>query len=143
MVISPDVGGVVRARAFAKHLPGAEMAIIDKRRPRPNEAQVLHIIGDVFDRGSGVHNIMVRLMDYHSVDFQWGNHDILWMGAYTGSLPCIASAVRMSLRYGIHELLDEDYGINLLPLAKFAMATYDEVEDVFMPLQQNLLDVQD
>lgn len=103
----------------------------------------LHIIGDVFDRGAGVHTIMDRLMNHHSIDFQWGNHDILWMGAYTGSLPCIASAVRISLRYGNHELLDEDYGINLLPLAKFAMATYGEVEDVFMPMEQNLLDIQD
>ena len=103
----------------------------------------LHIIGDVFDRGAGVHIIMERLMNYHSVDFQWGNHDMLWMGAYTGSLSCIASVVRISLRYGNHELLDEDYGINLLPLAKFAMATYDQVEDVFMPMEQNLLDIQD
>lgn len=103
----------------------------------------LHIIGDVFDRGAGVHVIMDRLMSYHSVDFQWGNHDILWMGAYVGSLPCIASAVRISLRYGNHELLDEDYGINLLPLAKFAMATYDEVEDYFKPKQLDLMDTQD
>ena len=103
----------------------------------------LHIIGDVFDRGAGVHIIMDRLMNYHSVDFQWGNHDILWMGAYTGSLPCIAGAVRISLRYGNMELLDEDYGINLLPLAKFSMATYPEVEDYFIPKQQDLLNSAD
>lgn len=103
----------------------------------------LHIIGDVFDRGAGVHVIMDRLMNYHSVDFQWGNHDILWMGAYTGSLPCIAGVVRISLRYGIHALLDEDYGINLLPLAKFAMATYDEVEEVFVPKHSDIMDTQD
>lgn len=103
----------------------------------------LHIIGDVFDRGDGVHIIMDKLMAYHSVDFQWGNHDILWMGAYAGSLPSIAAAVRISLRYGNHELLDEDYGINLLPLAKFAMATYPEVEECFMPLQHDLMDLAD
>lgn len=100
----------------------------------------LHLIGDVFDRGDGVHIIMDKLMAYHSVDFQWGNHDILWMGAYAGSLPCIATAVRISLRYGNHELLEEGYGINLLPLAKFAMATYPEVEEAFMPKEQNVMD---
>lgn len=103
----------------------------------------LHIIGDIFDRGDGVHIIMDRLMKYHSVDFQWGNHDILWMGALTGSKPCIADAVRISLRYGNLELLDEDYGINLLPLAKFAMSVYEEVEEAFIPKQNSLMDIQD
>lgn len=103
----------------------------------------LHIIGDVFDRGDGVLIIMDKLMNYHSIDFQWGNHDIVWMGAYTGSLSCIASVVRISLRYGNHELLDEDYGINLLPLAKFAMATYDQVEACFMPKISKELTSQD
>ncbi len=93
----------------------------------------LHVIGDVFDRGDGPHIIMDKLMAYHSVDFQWGNHDIVWMGAYAGSLLCIANVVRVSLRYGNHELLDEAYGINLLSLARFAMKAYSEVEDVFMP----------
>ncbi len=103
----------------------------------------LHMIGDVFDRGDGVTIIMDKLMQYHSVDFQWGNHDILWMGAYAGSTACMAGAVRISLRYGHHELLDEDYGINLLPLAKFAMSTYDEVEPAFLPKHHNALETQD
>ena len=103
----------------------------------------LHIIGDVFDRGDGPHIIMDKLMAYHSLDFQWGNHDIVWMGAYAGSLPCIANVVRVSLRYGHHELLDEAYGINLLPLAKFAMTTYPVVEDVFMPKELKEIDEQD
>ncbi len=103
----------------------------------------LHIIGDIFDRGPGVHVIMDKLMAYHSLDIQWGNHDIVWMGAYSGSLPCIANVVRVSLRYGNHELLDEDYGINLLPLAKFAMATYSEVEPCFEPKDLDKFDLQD
>jgi len=93
----------------------------------------LHIIGDVYDRGAGPHIIMDKLMSYHSVDFQWGNHDIVWMGASAGSLLCIAHVVRISLRYGNHELLEESYGINMVPLAKFAMETYPEVETVFKP----------
>ncbi len=91
----------------------------------------LHIIGDIFDRGDGPHLIMDILLDYHSVDFQWGNHDMLWMGAYTGNECSIASAVRISMRYGNDDLLDEAYGINMLPLAKFSSATYEEVEENF------------
>lgn len=94
----------------------------------------LHIIGDIYDRGSGPHIIMDRLLEYHSVDFQWGNHDIVWMGAATGSLLCIAHVIRISLRYGNNELLEENYGINMLPLAKFAMETYPVVESAFKPI---------
>ncbi len=93
----------------------------------------LHIIGDIYDRGPGAHIILDTLMKYHSIDMQWGNHDIVWMGAYAGSLPCIANVLRVSMRYGNHELLEENYGINLLPLAKFAMQTYKYVEPSFMP----------
>jgi fructose-1,6-bisphosphatase-3 len=103
----------------------------------------LHIIGDIYDRGPGAHIILDTLMKYHSVDMQWGNHDIVWMGAYAGSLPCIANVVRISMRYGNHELLEEDYGINLLPLAKFAMETYKEVEPSFMPKIISELDKND
>ena len=84
----------------------------------------LHIIGDVFDRGPGPHIIMDTLRHYHSVDIQWGNHDIVWMGAAAGSLACIASVVRMSARYGNLATLEEGYGINLIPLATFAMEQY-------------------
>lgn len=84
----------------------------------------LHIIGDVYDRGPGAHIIMDALMDYHAVDFQWGNHDILWMGAGAGNDACIANVIRICLRYSNMETLEGGYGIRMLPLATFAMATY-------------------
>ncbi len=84
----------------------------------------LHIVGDIFDRGPGPHIIMDTLMHYHSVDIQWGNHDISWMGAAAGSAVCIATVLRFSLRYGNLDILEEGYGINMVPLAKFAMETY-------------------
>lgn len=84
----------------------------------------LHIIGDIYDRGPGAHIIMDTLMDYHSVDFQWGNHDILWMGAAAGSDACIANVIRICLRYSNMETLEGGYGIRMLPLATFAMNAY-------------------
>ena len=84
----------------------------------------LHIVGDVYDRGPGPHIILDTLMKYHSVDVQWGNHDIVWMGAASGQLACIANVVRMSARYGNLDTLEEGYGINLIPLATFALDTY-------------------
>lgn len=84
----------------------------------------LHIIGDIFDRGPGAHVIMDVLMDYHSVDIQWGNHDILWIGAASGHLACIANVVRISAKYGNLDTLEEGYGINLIPLATFAGEVY-------------------
>lgn len=84
----------------------------------------LHIIGDVYDRGPGAHIIMDALMAYHSVDFQWGNHDIVWMGAATGSEACIANVIRICLRYANLETLEGGYGISLLPLATLAMEVY-------------------
>ncbi len=84
----------------------------------------LHIIGDVYDRGSGAHLIMDILSDYHNVDIQWGNHDILWIGAASGSEACMANVVRISLRYANLATLEEGYGINLMPLATFAMDVY-------------------
>ncbi len=84
----------------------------------------LHIIGDIFDRGPGAHIIMDRLMEYHSVDFQWGNHDVVWMGAASGHEACIANVIRLSARYNNLNVLEEGYGINLIPLAKFALDTY-------------------
>ncbi len=86
----------------------------------------LHIIGDVYDRGPGPHFIMDTLMDYHSVDIQWGNHDIVWMGAAAGDRACIANVLRISLRYANMDILEEGYGINILPLATFAMSAYDK-----------------
>ena len=84
----------------------------------------LHIIGDIYDRGPGADIIMDTLMDYHALDIQWGNHDILWMGAAAGSEACIANALRVSLRYANLRTLEDGYGINLLPLATFAIETY-------------------
>ena len=84
----------------------------------------LHIVGDIYDRGPGPHIIMDKLMDYHSVDIQWGNHDVLWMGAAAGQRGCIANVIRICARYGNLDILEEGYGINLLPLATFAMNTY-------------------
>ncbi|MCR4587139.1 MAG: fructose-1,6-bisphosphatase [Lachnospiraceae bacterium] len=87
----------------------------------------LHIIGDIFDRGPGPHIVMDTLRHYHSVDVQWGNHDIVWMGAASGEGACIANVIRMAARYGNLDTLEEGYGINLIPLATFAMNTYKQV----------------
>lgn len=86
----------------------------------------LHIVGDIYDRGPGSHICMDTLMHYHSVDIQWGNHDIVWMGAATGQLACIATVLRFSARYGNLDILEDGYGINLLPLFKFAIDTYKD-----------------
>ena len=86
----------------------------------------LHIIGDIYDRGPGAHIILDELMAYHSVDIQWGNHDIVWMGAAAGSLACIANVIRISLRYNNVETLENGYGINLIPLVSFALDIYGQ-----------------
>jgi fructose-1,6-bisphosphatase-3 len=94
----------------------------------------LHIIGDIFDRGPGAHIILDKLMTHHSVDVQWGNHDIVWMGAAAGSEACIANVLRLSLRYANTETLENGYGISLLPLASLAMEIYqDDPCQQFMP----------
>ena len=94
----------------------------------------LHILGDIFDRGSGAHIIMDTLRQYHSWDIQWGNHDILWMGASAGNRACICNVLRLSLRYANMATLEEGYGINLVPLATFALDTYgDDPCEEFMP----------
>lgn len=87
----------------------------------------LHIVGDIYDRGPGPHVIMDTLINYHSVDIQWGNHDILWMGAACGHLACIATVIRIAVRYGSLDTIEEGYGINLIPLATFALDTYQDV----------------
>ncbi len=92
----------------------------------------LHIVGDIFDRGPGPHIIMDTLCQYHSWDIQWGNHDIVWMGAASGHWACIANVIRSAAIYGNLSTIEEGYGINLLPLATFALDTYGEDEcDVF------------
>ncbi|MCD8018846.1 MAG: fructose-1,6-bisphosphatase [Clostridiales bacterium] len=92
----------------------------------------LHVIGDVFDRGPGPHIIMDHLMTMDSVDFQWGNHDVVWMGAASGHEACIANVIRLSARYNNLDVLEDGYGINLVPLAGFAIKTYaDDSCDCF------------
>ncbi|MBQ8656002.1 MAG: fructose-1,6-bisphosphatase [Prevotella sp.] len=84
----------------------------------------LHILGDIFDRGPGAHIILDTMRQYHSWDIQWGNHDMLWMGAAAGNDACICNVLRLSLRYANLATLEEGYGINLVPLATFAMDVY-------------------
>ncbi|HIV86017.1 MAG TPA: fructose-1,6-bisphosphatase, partial [Candidatus Monoglobus merdigallinarum] len=84
----------------------------------------LHIIGDIFDRGPGAPIIVDTLMKHHSVDIQWGNHDIEWMGASFGSMACIANVIRLSARYDNMNTIEGDYGISIRPLAVFAMEAY-------------------
>ncbi|RLD72349.1 MAG: class 3 fructose-bisphosphatase [Bacteroidetes bacterium] len=85
----------------------------------------LHIIGDIFDRGPYADKVMDVIQDHYSVDIQWGNHDILWMAAATGIRASIAAVIRVSARYNNLDTLEDAYGINLMPLATFAMKTYD------------------
>lgn len=93
----------------------------------------LHILGDIYDRGPGAHKIMDTLRQYHSWDIQWGNHDILWMGASAGNDACICNVLRLSLRYANLSTIEE-YGINLVPLATFALEIYgDDPCEEFLP----------
>ena len=93
----------------------------------------LHILGDIYDRGPGAHKIMDTLRQYHSWDIQWGNHDILWMGASAGNDACICNVLRLSLRYANLSTIEE-YGINLVPLATFALEVYgDDPCEEFIP----------
>lgn len=95
---------------------------------------LLHVIGDIYDRGPGAHLIMDILCDYHNFDIQWGNHDLLWMGAAAGNRACVANVIRMCLRFGNMATLEDGYGINLLPLATFAMEIYgDDPCTLFLP----------
>lgn len=94
----------------------------------------LHLVGDIYDRGQGAHIILDTLCTYHNVDVQWGNHDLLWMGAFAGNNASIATVVRQSLRYATLETLEDGYGINMLPLATFAMEVYkDDPVEVYAP----------
>lgn len=97
----------------------------------------LHILGDIFDRGPGAHIIMDYLLTRHGFDIQWGNHDALWMGAAAGNDCCIANVLRLSLRFANMATLQDGYGINLLPLATFAIETYaDDPCQCFLPVVQ-------
>ena len=89
----------------------------------------LHLVGDIFDRGGGAAKIMDRLGTYHSFDIQWGNHDLLWMGAAAGQPACIITVLRNNLRYGNYEILENDYGISLRELVAFAERTYEPVPE--------------
>ena len=84
----------------------------------------LHIIGDIYDRGYGSHFVMDSLLNYHSLDIQWGNHDVLWMGASAGQTACIANIVRTSILYDNLSVLENGYGISMMPLVLFAMEQY-------------------
>ena len=86
----------------------------------------LHILGDIYDRGTGAHIILDTLAQYHKWDITWGNHDILWMGAAAGNDACICNVIRLSLRYANMRTLEDGYGISLLPLATWAMEKYDD-----------------
>ncbi len=97
----------------------------------------LHILGDIYDRGAGPHVIIDTLKKYHSLDIQWGNHDVVWMGAASGNLACIANVIRMSVRYGNLDTLEEGYGINLVPLATFALKEYKNVNCELFGIRYN------
>ncbi|MBO6017909.1 MAG: fructose-1,6-bisphosphatase [Prevotella sp.] len=95
----------------------------------------LHILGDIYDRGPGAHIIMDVMRRYNSWDIQWGNHDMLWMGAAAGNDACICNVLRLSLRYANLATLEDGYGINLVPLATFALETYgDDPCEAFQPI---------
>ncbi|MBU5404317.1 fructose-1,6-bisphosphatase [Paraeggerthella hongkongensis] len=97
----------------------------------------LHIVGDIYDRGPYPHIIMDTLMEYHSLDIQWGNHDIVWMGAALGQRGCIAHVVRNCARYGNLSILEDAYGINILPLASFALDAYRDDPCIAFGLKGN------
>ena len=86
----------------------------------------LHIVGDIFDRGKGADVIMDRLMSYHSLDIQWGNHDVLWIGASLGNAACIANVIRINCKYKNLGILESAYGINLRALETFAIKHYKD-----------------
>ena len=101
----------------------------------------LHIIGDIFDRGPGPHIIMDELMRYHSIDVEWGNHDIIWMGAACGSEACIFNVIRICSRYNNLDILEDGYGINIRAITEFAMEEYknDNVKN-FIPQNADKID---
>ncbi len=99
----------------------------------------LHIVGDIYDRGPGAPIIMDKLMDFHSLDIEWGNHDILWMGAASGNDACIANVIRICSRYDNLSTLEEGYGINIRPLSIFATEVYkNDLCEKFLPKNKDV-----
>ncbi len=86
----------------------------------------LHVVGDIYDRGPDPHKIMDTLINYHSLDIQWGNHDVLWIGAYAGSKVCLANIIRICARYNNLDIIEDAYGINLRPLLNLAEKHYGD-----------------
>lgn len=93
----------------------------------------LHVVGDIYDRGPKPDKIMDTLINYHSVDIQWGNHDVLWIGAYAGSKVCLANLLRICARYDNLDIIEDAYGINLRPLLTLAEKYYDAENPAFKP----------
>lgn len=93
----------------------------------------LHVVGDIYDRGPEPDKIMDALINYHSVDIQWGNHDVLWIGAYAGSKVCLANLLRICARYDNLDIIEDAYGINLRPLLTLAEKYYDSDNPAFKP----------
>ncbi|MCG1010536.1 fructose-1,6-bisphosphatase [Salinicoccus sp. ID82-1] len=96
----------------------------------------LHVVGDIYDRGPEPDKIMDTLIDYHSLDIQWGNHDVLWIGAFAGSKVCLANILRICARYNNLDIIEDAYGINLRPLLNLAEKYYDD-NPAFHPKQQS------
>ena len=96
----------------------------------------LHIVGDIFDRGPCADRIMDLLMTYHSIDIEWGNHDILWMGAAAGSRACIATVIRNNLKYDNMKILENSYGISLRKLTLFAEKIYPDIDPMKAALKE-------
>lgn len=86
----------------------------------------LHVVGDIYDRGPEPDKIMDTLINYHSVDIQWGNHDVLWLGAFAGSMVCLANIIRICARYDNLDIIEDVYGINLRPLLNLAEKYYQD-----------------
>lgn len=93
----------------------------------------LHVVGDIYDRGPQPDKIMDTLINYHSVDIQWGNHDVLWIGAYAGSKACLANLLRICARYDNLDIIEDAYGINLRPLLTLAEEHYNGENPAFKP----------
>ncbi|WP_026693074.1 fructose-1,6-bisphosphatase [Peribacillus kribbensis] len=96
----------------------------------------LHVVGDIYDRGPQPDKIMDTLINYHSVDIQWGNHDVLWLGAFAGSMVCLANIIRISARYNNLDIIEDVYGINLRPLLNLADKYYSD-NPAFRPKKQS------
>ena len=101
----------------------------------------LHVVGDIYDRGPKPDKIMDTLINYHSVDIQWGNHDVLWIGAYAGSKVCLANLLRICARYDNLDIIEDAYGINLRPLLTLAEKYYDDENPAFKPKKRPDKDV--